>query len=93
MLIREGGSIPGIAILEKELGASAVHLPFGQRSDHAHLSNERIRLVNLEVCLQAMDSDLQKGQAVVRRLFETLGQKDFSCATLARRHPSPGSAA
>ena len=48
-LIREGGSIPGIAILEKELGAKAVHLPMGQASDHAHLPNERIRLVNLEV--------------------------------------------
>lgn len=60
--IREGGSIPAIAILEKELGAQAVHLPMGQASDHAHLPNERIRLVNLE-----------KGQAVVRRFFQKLG--------------------
>ena len=60
--IREGGSIPGIAILEKELGAQAVHLPMGQASDHAHLPNERIRLVNLS-----------RGQSVVRRFFQALG--------------------
>ncbi|WFD44901.1 hypothetical protein MPSI1_003575 [Malassezia psittaci] len=59
--IREGGSIPGIAILEKELSAPAVHLPMGQASDHAHLPNERIRLINLE-----------KGQAVVRRFLQAL---------------------
>jgi di- and tripeptidase len=45
--IREGGSIPAIAILEKELGAAAVHLPMGQSSDSAHLPNERIRQTNL----------------------------------------------
>ncbi|PKI83477.1 hypothetical protein MVES1_002670 [Malassezia vespertilionis] len=65
VMIREGGSIPGIAILEKELGAQAVHLPMGQASDHAHLPNERIRLINLE-----------KGQAVVRRFFQFLGDMD-----------------
>lgn len=54
--IREGGSIPGIAILEKELGAGAVHLPMGQSSDNAHLPNERLRQTNLV-----------KGQNVVRR--------------------------
>ncbi|WFD32134.1 hypothetical protein MSPP1_003179 [Malassezia sp. CBS 17886] len=64
MRIREGGSIPGIAILEKELGARAMHLPMGQASDHAHLPNERIRLLNLE-----------KGQAVVRRFFRALGDR------------------
>lgn len=62
--ILEGGSIPGVAILEKELGAHAVHLPMGQASDHAHLPNERIRLVNLEC-----------GQAVVRRFFTTLAHQ------------------
>lgn len=61
-LIREGGSIPGIAILEKVLQAPALHLPMGQASDHAHLPNERIRLLNLE-----------KGQAVVRRFLRSLG--------------------
>lgn len=61
-IIREGGSIPGMALLEKELNAKALHLPMGQASDHAHLPNERIRLVNLE-----------KGQAVVRRFFVALG--------------------
>ncbi|PWY99837.1 Zn-dependent exopeptidase, partial [Testicularia cyperi] len=60
--IREGGSIPAIAILEKELGALAVHLPMGQSSDSAHLPNERIRLVNLN-----------KGKRVVERFLEGLG--------------------
>lgn len=48
-VIREGGSIPAMAMLEKALGAKAVHLPMGQASDAAHLPNERIRLLNLEV--------------------------------------------
>ena len=61
-IIREGGSIPAIAILEKELGAQAVHLPMGQSSDRAHLPNERIRLMNL-----------QRGRNVVRRFLEALG--------------------
>ncbi|SPO26276.1 related to DUG2 - putative di- and tri-peptidase [Ustilago trichophora] len=59
--IREGGSIPAIAILEKELDAGAVHLPMGQSSDNAHLPNERLRQINLV-----------KGQNVVRRFIEGL---------------------
>jgi len=59
--IREGGSIPAIAILEKELGAGAVHLPMGQSSDNAHLPNERLRQRNLV-----------KGQNVVRRFIQGL---------------------
>ncbi|CDW98290.1 hypothetical protein [Sporisorium scitamineum] len=59
--IREGGSIPAIAILEKELGACAVHLPMGQSSDNAHLPNERLRQRNLV-----------KGQNVVRRFIQGL---------------------
>ncbi|KAF2732478.1 glutathione degradosome [Polyplosphaeria fusca] len=47
LYIREGGSIPSIRFLEKEFGAPAAHLPCGQASDHAHLDNERLRLVNL----------------------------------------------
>ncbi|PWN46394.1 Zn-dependent exopeptidase [Ceraceosorus guamensis] len=54
--IREGGSIPSLAILEKELEAPAVHLPMGQASDRAHLADERLRLVNL-----------LKGKSVVKR--------------------------
>lgn len=52
LYIREGGSIPTARFLEKEFGAMAAHLPCGQASDHAHLDNERLRLVNLyKVCL------------------------------------------
>lgn len=59
--IREGGSIPAIAILEKELGAAAVHLPMGQSSDSAHLPNERLR-----------QSNLVKGHNVVMRFIAGL---------------------
>jgi len=56
--IREGGSIPSIPFLEKEFGCPALHLPMGQSSDQAHLSNERISLNNL-----------RKGKSVVERFF------------------------
>lgn len=47
LYIREGGSIPAIRFLEKEFDAPAAHLPCGQASDHAHLENERFRVLNL----------------------------------------------
>ena len=47
LYIREGGSIPAIRYLEKELHAPAAQLPCGQASDNAHLENERLRLTNL----------------------------------------------
>ncbi|PWN27025.1 Zn-dependent exopeptidase, partial [Jaminaea rosea] len=47
LAIREGGSIPAVSILESFFSAPAVHLPMGQASDSAHLSDERIRLLNL----------------------------------------------
>lgn len=45
--IREGGSIPTIPFLEDLFHAPCVHLPLGQHSSNAHLSNERLRLLNL----------------------------------------------
>lgn len=45
--IREGGTIPAVRFLEKEFDAPAAQLPCGQASDHAHLDNERIRVINL----------------------------------------------
>jgi di- and tripeptidase len=47
LYIREGGSIPAVRCLEKFCNAPAIHIPFGQSSDQAHLPNERIRLRNL----------------------------------------------
>lgn len=47
LYIREGGSIPAVRWLEKFCKAPAIHIPFGQSSDQAHLPNERIRLRNL----------------------------------------------
>lgn len=47
LYIREGGSIPAVRWLEKFCNAPAIHIPFGQSSDQAHLHNERIRLLNL----------------------------------------------
>ncbi|EED23096.1 WD repeat protein [Talaromyces stipitatus ATCC 10500] len=47
LYIREGGSIPTIRFLEREFSAPAANLPCGQASDHAHLDNERLRVMNL----------------------------------------------
>lgn len=49
LYIREGGSIPSIPFLEREFAVDAVHLPMGTSTDAAHLPDERIRVVNLEV--------------------------------------------
>ncbi|CEQ42056.1 SPOSA6832_03827, partial [Sporobolomyces salmonicolor] len=49
LFIREGGSIPSLPFLEREFGADAVHFPMGTSSDGAHLSDERIRILNLEI--------------------------------------------
>ncbi|CED83759.1 Metalloexopeptidases [Phaffia rhodozyma] len=59
--IREGGSVPGIRMLEKVFGANAVHVPLGQASDNAHLANERIRLLNL-----------RRGHEVFRRFLRDM---------------------
>ena len=47
LLVREGGTMPVASALEKLLGAPAMLLPMGQSSDNCHLSNERIRRLNL----------------------------------------------
>lgn len=60
--IREGGSIPTVALLEKEMQAEAVHLPMGQGSDNAHLKDERISL-----------ECLKRGREVVERWLVALG--------------------
>ncbi|KII90799.1 hypothetical protein PLICRDRAFT_174166 [Plicaturopsis crispa FD-325 SS-3] len=56
--IREGGSIPSVPFLEKELGCHALHLPLGQSTDQAHLPNERISL-----------SNLRRGKSVIERFL------------------------
>ena len=45
--VREGGSLPLASYLAHELDAPVVVLPLGQQSDRAHLTNERMRLLNL----------------------------------------------
>lgn len=64
LYIREGGSIPAIKFLEKELGAPAAQLPCGQASDNAHLENERLRVINLH-----------KSREIFRRVFKELPRK------------------
>eukprot|EP01025_Chloroclados_australasicus_P062170 TRINITY_DN8164_c1_g2_i2.p1 TRINITY_DN8164_c1_g2~~TRINITY_DN8164_c1_g2_i2.p1 ORF type:complete len:973 (+),score=141.50 TRINITY_DN8164_c1_g2_i2:301-2919(+) len=59
--VREGGTMPVTATLEKVIGAPALLLPMGQQSDNCHLANERIRCVNL-----------YKGKNTVRRFLEQL---------------------
>ncbi|KAI8646812.1 WD40-repeat-containing domain protein [Parasitella parasitica] len=59
LYIREGGSIPAVGWLEKFCKAPAIHIPFGQSSDQAHLPNERIRLHNLHAGRRIIKSLLQ----------------------------------
>ncbi|OAC99631.1 hypothetical protein MUCCIDRAFT_42033, partial [Mucor lusitanicus CBS 277.49] len=59
LCIREGGSIPAVRWLEKFCKASAIHIPFGQSSDQAHLPNERIRLHNLHAGRRIIKALLQ----------------------------------
>lgn len=61
--IREGGSIPSVPYLEKEFACHALHLPMGQSSDQAHLTDERISLENLH-----------KGKAVIERFLLKVSQ-------------------
>jgi acetylornithine deacetylase/succinyl-diaminopimelate desuccinylase-like protein len=63
-LIREGGSIPPVPALARELDAPVLVLPLGQSSDAAHLANERIRWENLI-----------KGKLVFERLLQNLGER------------------
>ena len=56
LFIREGGSIPSLPFLEREFGADAVHFPMGTSSDSAHLPDERIRVLNLEVRLSLLSA-------------------------------------
>lgn len=77
LYIREGGSIPSLPFLEREFAADSVHLPLGTSSDSAHLPDERIRIVNLEVscssrtCCWNRSTDtatwgtIQRGQTVI----------------------------
>ncbi|KAK9367272.1 hypothetical protein V1509DRAFT_626807 [Lipomyces kononenkoae] len=64
LYIREGGTIPAVRFLEKEFDAPAAQLPCGQASDHAHLDNERLRVVNL-----------YKAKNIWRRTFDELPRR------------------
>ncbi|GAA5821143.1 hypothetical protein JCM11251_001983 [Rhodosporidiobolus azoricus] len=66
LFIREGGSIPSLPFLERELGADAVHFPMGTSSDSAHLPDERIRILNLE-----------NGKAIVEKWLTMLAAVNF----------------
>ncbi|KAJ9119569.1 hypothetical protein QFC22_003278 [Naganishia vaughanmartiniae] len=63
--IREGGSIPTIPFLEDLFNAPCVHLPLGQHSTAAHLSNERLRLLNL-----------RNGKRVIEEFLSSLSSID-----------------
>ncbi|ORY78200.1 hypothetical protein BCR37DRAFT_394699 [Protomyces lactucae-debilis] len=47
--ILEGGSIPMLAWLDEVFDAQGVHFPMGQSSDQAHLTDERLRILNLSM--------------------------------------------
>ncbi|SSD58610.1 related to Probable di- and tripeptidase DUG2 [Saccharomycodes ludwigii] len=46
LLVREGGSIPMVRVLEQHFNAPAIQIPCGQSTDNAHLDNEQLRIVN-----------------------------------------------
>ena len=63
--MREGGSIPAIPFLADYFNCPAVHIPMGQKSDNAHLPDERMRVRNL-----------WGGRRVLRRFLEALGKSE-----------------
>jgi len=65
--VREGGTISVTPMLERRLSCKAVHVPIGQSSDQAHLTNERIRLLNLV-----------RGKGVIKEFLIHLGNSDGS---------------
>ncbi|KAI8105103.1 hypothetical protein M9435_000274 [Picochlorum sp. BPE23] len=64
LLVREGGTMPVASALEKLLHAPALLLPMGQSSDNCHLSNERIRRLNLF-----------RGKSVIKHLLKSFDKK------------------
>ena len=65
LLVREGGTMPVASTLEKLLKAPALLLPMGQSSDNCHLSNEKIRRLNI-----------LRGKDVIKNFLITM--QDFS---------------
>ena len=63
LLVREGGTMPVAATLERLLGAKALLIPFGASSDACHLANERIGRENLI-----------RGKNVIRELLREAGR-------------------
>ena len=63
LLVREGGTMPVAATLERLLGARALLIPFGAASDACHLANERIGRENLI-----------RGKNVIRELLREAGR-------------------
>lgn len=62
-LIPEGGSIPAVAMLQKELGLVPVLAGFGQRDENMHAPDESFRLKNYE-----------RGREASVRVIGNLGQ-------------------
>lgn len=87
LFIREGGSIPSLPFLEREFSADAIHFPMGTSTDSAHLPDERIRVLNLEVSLRtcqrrAHTDELttrraQNGKAIVSKWFSKIASLDL----------------
>ena len=48
---REGGTIPAMALMKKELGIDMTMLAFGLPDDHIHAPNERYAQLLLCICV------------------------------------------
>ena len=71
LLVREGGTMPVAATLERLLGAKALLIPFGASSDACHLANERIGRENLI-----------RGKNVIRELLREAGRLKLGVAVV-----------
>ncbi len=65
--IREGGSIPIVSTINKELGLNTLLLGFGLPDDNAHAPNEKFSL-----------RDYQRGIITSARFLQLIGQKNIT---------------
>lgn len=82
LYIREGGSIPSLPFLEQIFGARAVQFPMGTSSDGAHLANERIRVINLEVRFRVFMILSCSDELISFRVLYKLTEREEDCTEL-----------
>eukprot|EP01070_Trichotokara_eunicae_P001942 Trichotokara_eunicae@DN2272_c0_g1_i3.p1 len=64
LMVREGGTMPILWLLQDLYEATAVQLPLGQASDSAHLANERLSVRNFDNGCSVIVNFLRKAGAI-----------------------------